>query len=351
MQTIDYKNYSLEELYQALNSIDKERFPDNYQAIVDTIQQRRDAGDTLSSALRELPYFAGFWRRVFAHLVDCIFLTLALLLVGFLFFDSFAALGQYGIILGFAVSAIYFTLGYSGWFDGQTPGKSMVDIRVVDKQGQSLSLGRAFTRYLILDFPFYVSGMLLLWSRPDSFFDLLVHLSAISVVIISLYLLIFNRPSRRTLHDYIAGSLVINLHTDIQSHKPLWKGHYAFLIPIILLLAFFNIGSFQKNRDMLTALSDIKDTVESNSEYFVTGLSVREFSTPAMKGKQIKTLVLTVHTYDTQTELDTMSDKVTQLLKDHPDLEPYHNMYLLVTRGYNLGIAYSRQQEASIIQL
>lgn len=78
---------------------------------------------------------------------------------------------------------------------------------------------------------------------------------------------------------------------------------------------------------------------------------MREFSPPAMKGKNIKTLVLTVHTYDTQIELGTMSNQVTQLLKDHPDLEPYHNMYLLVTRGYNLGIAYGRQQEATMVQL
>lgn len=238
MQTIDYQHYSLEELYQALHAIDQERFPDNYQAIVDTIQQRRDAGDTLSSALKKTPYFAGFWRRVFAHIVDCIFLTLALSLLGLVLFDSFAALGQFGVLLGFAVSGIYFTLGYSGWFDGQTPGKSIVDIRVADKQGQGLSLGKAFTRYLILDFPFYVSGLLLLWSRPDSFYDLLIHLLSISVIIISLYLLIFNRPSRRTLHDYIAGSLVINSHSEVQTHKPLWKGHYAFLFPIILILAF-----------------------------------------------------------------------------------------------------------------
>lgn len=351
MQTIDYSKYSYYELHQALNAIDKERFPDNYQAVIKELEERKASGNIGNFDDKETAFFAGFWRRVFAHIFDTIILALPLILIGFFLFDYFAALGNFGVIAGFIISATYFTLGYSRIFGGQTVGKAIVDINVIDQQGQLLSPSRAFLRYLILDFPYYISGMLLLWARPDSLFHFVVGLLSSLLVLASIYLLIFNRPTRRTLHDYISGSIVINHDATAQTYKPLWKGHYAFLISIISVVIFFSFLVFQNYKPKLQLLMVFKDVIESQTDYQVTQLAAREFTPPANKGQPIKQLIVDVHTYDTDVDLEAMSDEITLLLRNQPNVANYTHIYLSASNGYNLGIAHFKKYHINLIKL
>lgn len=351
MQTIDYSKYSYHELHEALNAVDQEQFPDNYQAIIRELEVRKASAKDRTFADKERPFFAGFWRRVFAHILDTIILALPLVLIGFFLFDYLAALGSFGILVGFIISATYFTLGYSHIFGGQTIGKAIVDIKVIDQQGQLLSPSRAFIRYLTLDFPYYISGILMLWARPDGLFGFALSLLSSLVLLASIYLLIFNRPTRRTLHDYIASSMVINHEATAQTLKPLWKGHYGFLISIILIVIFFNLLAFQNYKPKLQALMVFKDVIESKTDYQVTLVTSREFSPPANKGQPIKQLVVDVHTYDTGVDLEAMSDQVSSLLREHSDVAGYTHIYLSVSNGYNLGIAFVRKYQTNYIEL
>lgn len=351
MQTIDYSKYSYYELHQALSAIDKERFPDNYQAVIKELEERKSTGNIETSDIKEKPYFAGFWRRVFAHIFDTLILALPLILIGFFLFDYFAALGNFGMIVGLIISATYFTLGYSRIFGGQTVGKAIVDISVVDQQGQLLSPRRAFIRYLMLDFPYYISGMLLLWAQPDSLFGFVVGLLSSLVVLASTYLLIFNRPTRRTLHDYISDSMVINHTATAQTHKPLWKGHYGFLTSIILIVIIFSLSVYQKAKPQLQSLMVFKDAIESQTDYQVTQLAAREFTPPGNKRQSIKQLVVDVHTYDTDVDLEVMSDHISSLLRERSDVADYTSIYLSVSHGYNLGIAHLKRYHTNLIKL
>lgn len=351
MQTIDYSQYSYHELHQALNAIDKERFPDNYQAIINEIEARKASGDIETFNLRELPYFAGFWRRVFAHIIDFLLVSTVTLLTGLLLFDSFTAIGYFGIFVGFIFSGIYFTLGYSHIFGGQTLGKTLVDIKVVNKNGNSLSLKNAFVRFLVIDFSFYSSSSLLLWSNLYGTALFTFELVCNLVLLASIYLLIFNRPSRRTIHDYLAGSMVVNLDIEHQSHKPLWKGHAAFLTPLIILLSVASFAGFLKQKSVVKMLNPIKEAIELQTNYNVKRLGYDESSHPAFKGQTFRTLVITVHTTDSDVDLEKMSDEVTVIVREHPDATSFNNVLLVVSTGFNLGIAHSTRQETTYIQL
>ena len=86
---------------------------------------------------------AGFWRRVAAFVVDGLILALVGEALGLSLFDFFVRLGPWGRCVGMAVALAYFVPQESSR-SGQSLGKRLLRIRVVDAQGRSLGeIGRA----------------------------------------------------------------------------------------------------------------------------------------------------------------------------------------------------------------
>src|SRR5689334_1211750 len=84
------------------------------------------------------------FKRVLAFLVDCIVLAPFLSLVPYVF------IGEYEIILiiDFPITVLYFTILNSRHFNGQTVGKRIFKLQVVDQQGSLISLGKSLVRSL-----------------------------------------------------------------------------------------------------------------------------------------------------------------------------------------------------------
>lgn len=68
------------------------------------------------------------------------------MLLSALLFDTFARMGVYARLIGFAIALAYFGVLNSRIGGGQTLGKRWLGIRVVDAQGQLLSPPRALLR-------------------------------------------------------------------------------------------------------------------------------------------------------------------------------------------------------------
>jgi uncharacterized RDD family membrane protein YckC len=120
--------------------------------------------------------FGGFWRRLLAYSVDSIilyFVSLILFLIGLLAlksggvsFGSTVMTGDLPLGTGlFAV--VYFVttllagMFYFIWFHGtvgQTPGKMLFGLRVIQISGENMTLGVAFLRWV----GFVVSGLVFL---------------------------------------------------------------------------------------------------------------------------------------------------------------------------------------------
>lgn len=91
--------------------------------------------------------------------------------------------GTIAFIVTFLVGVVYHTYFYTQ-NNGQTPGKSIMGIRVVNMNGEPLSVVDGFLRYL----GYHIDSLLLflgwLWAIPD--------------------------PNNRALHDYLAGTRVVD---------------------------------------------------------------------------------------------------------------------------------------------
>ncbi len=111
--------------------------------------------------------YGGFWRRLVAYTIDKIILYLISL---FLFLTALLALGRGGgislssiaatgdlprgmglVFIFYAVAMFITDLTYFTWFHGsvgQTPGKMILGLRVIQASGENMTFGVAFLRWV-----------------------------------------------------------------------------------------------------------------------------------------------------------------------------------------------------------
>lgn len=139
--------------------------------------------------------FAGFWRRLAAFIIDAIisgFVVGAVMSMFFPFtwlpFQGDAhwiplVRGTVQNIISNAVNIVY-AVGFWTW-RGQTPGKMLLNIKIIRTDGSNLSLGYALLRYLGYVVNMLTLGIGFLWIAFD--------------------------PRKQGLHDKIADTYVVKL--------------------------------------------------------------------------------------------------------------------------------------------
>lgn len=104
--------------------------------------------------------YASFWERFFAFTIDCLILLIlagVLLVLYVLLGTSLSqadpetqAMGAFSqliiLFLWPAACALYFVIFWTRY--GQTPGKMVVSLKVVQTDGSPLTLSKAFVRFL-----------------------------------------------------------------------------------------------------------------------------------------------------------------------------------------------------------
>lgn len=177
---------------------------------------------------------AGFWRRIFAFIVDSVILGSIGWAAGLIFFDAFVQLGPWGRLLGFCVALVYFGVQNSKIAGGQTFGKRLLKIRVVGKNGAPLSVQMAFVRFLPLGAPWFLNNAQF---PPSLLFTYWIYPLSVAIFGIGLsivYLYVFNRKTRQSLHDLLVGSYVVSGESkEPVEAAPLWKLHSAVCVFIL----------------------------------------------------------------------------------------------------------------------
>jgi len=182
---------------------------------------------------------AGFWRRLVALAVDLFLLGVAGMIVGGLLFDALARMGGYARLPGFALALLYFGLCNSRLRGGQTVGKMLLGIRVVDRAGAPLSVPRAMLRYAVLGVPCFLNGAPVLGPDAPLPLDALLSLLVFGGLLGTAYLYVFNRRTRQTLHDLAVGSCVVRAEPgETRPVAAVWRGHYV----VLGLLAVLALG-------------------------------------------------------------------------------------------------------------
>ncbi len=172
---------------------------------------------------------AGFWRRIFAFVIDALITAVLCGLLGFGFYNFFSRSQAAGMLIGFALTLPYFAILGSSQGGGQTLGHRITHLEVVDRQGKLISVKRSFLRYLILLAPILLTAVALPVSGRfgvKSGIDWLLVGAEVAIC----YLYLLNRSTRQSLHDLATDTYVVDEGTIGDVHLPrFWAGHWAIL--------------------------------------------------------------------------------------------------------------------------
>jgi len=153
-------------------------------------------------------HYGGFWRRTIAFLIDKVALSLIsmiLLFIASLFlglgfpFDLSINISEVitgTFLLSYYGTTIFLNMLYFTYFHGttgQTPGKKILGLKVIQKTGNEMTLGLAFLRWV----GYIISG-------------LVFNLGFLWVA--------FDRK-KQGWHDKIAATYVINLREELKVDK------------------------------------------------------------------------------------------------------------------------------------
>jgi uncharacterized RDD family membrane protein YckC len=179
---------------------------------------------------------AGFWRRLVAFAVDAFLLGIVGSALGWSMYGPMARLGGYARLLGFAIALAYFGVLNSRIGGGQTLGKRLLGIRVTRVNGGLMSLPRSMLRYSVLGIPFFLNYAPIPPQVALSPVGYLISLLLFGGMFSIIYLYIFNRRTRRSLHDFVAGTWVLrdDPGAGAPALVPVWPGH---LVVVGVLLA------------------------------------------------------------------------------------------------------------------
>ncbi|MDQ0160458.1 RDD family protein [Alkalibacillus salilacus] len=114
-------------------------------------------------------YYAGFWLRAVAYLLDGIILAIPLTFIGTFMATIFIASDPYAFqtegsaaafemgafLIGFVFNALYTGIFHASKWQA-TPGKKMIGIKVTDMNGNRISFARGFGRGLAVNLSAFI---------------------------------------------------------------------------------------------------------------------------------------------------------------------------------------------------
>jgi uncharacterized RDD family membrane protein YckC len=290
-------------------------------------------------------FFSGFWRRFGALVIDWIILFVAGHILGIAFFNFFSALGSSGLLVGLGLAVLYFGLQNSVLCGGQTPGKRLLGIEVVDAEGKSILPAHSVVRYLILGLPFFALNPAVLGPIFTTWMGLLLATVMSFWIGTITYLFLFNVPTRQTLHDRIVHTYVVRTRTKgAVTPSPFWPLHYALLALMGLgLLGMMTAAVLLMQWGPFPNLLAIQQAVQTDPHVEYASISMGKNWSFTDKGSQ-ETDSLDVGAFwnGKPDDMDEAARSVagTVLGKASPDEVAKQDVLLIrISYGYDIGIA------------
>jgi uncharacterized RDD family membrane protein YckC len=288
---------------------------------------------------------SGFWTRLVAIVLDSLILGIVGFVSGLFFFNLYAQLGGWGHLIGFGVDSIYFGTLNSAIGKGQTIGKRIMKIEVTDKSGEHIALGRSLLRNTILGVPFFLNGVLLPPSVVMSPIGYVIGFIVFGIGGAIIYLYIFNRRTRQSLHDLGVGTFVTKTSPkgSVRSIS-VWNLHLAvvgvWFIAVVGLLAFMPALS---QKGVFPELVAVQKSIQSSGKVHVATAIVGK-SWGMTSGKKWESTYFQTNAIWKERPGDygaAAREIAAIVLKNYPEVMKKDVLTITVTYGYDIGIARS----------
>jgi uncharacterized RDD family membrane protein YckC len=284
--------------------------------------------------------------------LDCLLLGAIGVSVGFFLADEFVRLGPWGRLLGFLVAMAYFGTLNSRLTGGQTLGKRLLKIKVVAKDGTPLTVQESFLRFLPLGVPWFLNNAQFSESMLFSSWVYGLSIAVFGLGLSVVYLYVFNRKSRQSLHDLLVGSYVVPAEATgpVASAAP-WPLHLAVCVLLVVVSGI--TPYFTKNlaaREPFASLVSVLRAV--SSEPWVIHALVnkgKSFMATTDKGKSTTTyLRITAYSKDPDIKDAARAKQLAKIaLSVDSSAGSLDIIQVTLVYGYDIGIASSWRSQNS----
>lgn len=291
----------------------------------------------------EYRVISGFWRRLLAAVIDCSLLGLAGFVLGLFFFDSLARLGAWGRLLGFCVALFYFGVLNSKIGEGQTTGKRIMRIEVVDRTGRHISLRRSCLRYSVLGIPGFLNGVLLPPTATTWPFFHIANVIIFGFGGAAAYLYIFNWRTRQSLHDLAARTFVTRTSSsgDVAGAvRPLHLVIVSIWFAAVIVLT--GAMAWLSQKGTLAELLDAQRAIQASGRFHMATAFVGKMRVRWRDGSYSETtdFTSTVVCKKRPADYQAVAHQVAAIVLDsYPPVMEKDLLIVNVNYGYDIGIA------------
>ncbi len=283
-----------------------------------------------------------FWTRVWALLIDSILLGIIGYILGLPFQDFLISIGNYGLLIGLIITIGYQTICNSEFLNGQTLGKRIMDIQVVDINGDTINISKSFLRALILSFPYFTYNLTIPGLSDTSIVSIVKTVVLFSIILGVVVIYIFNKQTRQSLHDLIIGTYVVKTeeNEEVSIIPSITKSPFYVFGGLVILLIGVGVYSANWNKSELknalstySQVSEIKGVLSAsiceNTSYF------NDSKTLSYQTKlQVNILP------EEKLENDKMVRETVQtILCNVSNIDNFNFIEISLNRGFNIGIA------------
>ena len=295
-------------------------------------------------ALESTAPFAGFWRRVAAFVVDGLILGLIGSALGLAFFDALVRMGPWGRLLGFVIALAYFVPQECAP-SGQSLGKRLLGIRVVDAQGRALSPARGVLRFIVFGVPYFLNGAALPMNVAGFAGGFPLAVLVLGGVLALAYLLVFNRRTRQSLHDLAVGAFVVRVREGARlapGPARTWGGHLVIAGALIVLsgaspLTFPALMRLPMFADLLVLYARLSDQPELHA-VSVSESALRVYG--AQSSGVTHVLLIQASIVEPLADYVPLSTRLAGIaLKVYPNAAHDDRIVVRLAHGYDIGIA------------
>jgi uncharacterized RDD family membrane protein YckC len=350
----DYSDDDLFSLVKNPKNLDKNRIAE----ITEELRKRGHSvqvENIVNGMIRLYPIYSKFWSRFGAYLLDILVLGITGLILGLFLGDTFVHMGGQSMLVGFFIALLYFGLGNSAIFNGQTLGKKIVNLQVVDNEMETLSIQKSVLRALIFTVPyFFLNYKLDGWSE-FSIFYMTKGIFFLTFLILLPIHLILNTPTRQAIHDLIMGTYVVSREAfpgqQLSKSKSLPTIITGSLAIVILGLIIFMNSEKNKISSTIEELKPLKEQIDKidkigNSSLSRNSSSFKKFGSDdyISKNEYLKlnlslreNLIYNLRP-DNIEDLDFVKEAVRIILEDYSDINNLNYIQVNLIYGYNIGI-------------
>jgi uncharacterized RDD family membrane protein YckC len=286
---------------------------------------------------------AGFWRRLFALLIDLVILGIPAEVLGWVLMPWINKLGNASQLLGFLFVLPYFGIMNSALANGQTLGKTLLNLSVRRSNGEYLTPLQSVLRTFALFSYMFFNGLTSFFPNTLILKNALIGVGfGLIVGLVLLYLV--NKETRQTWHDLLFDTRVLDLRKRTKD-KPAKMARHSWIIALAFALITIG-GQFLAANQSGSQVLDPTLTEISQQKVEQYDLSNITFANRSMQvnsnGETKTSNMLMVRAYAigkmNKDQIADLSSQIsTEIQKQYPEISQYEAINVTVYSGFNLG--------------